>query len=299
MDASSATTFLAGTSMIVAFLGGAIMLFAPCCITLMLPAYLGTVFKSRSKIVLMTSVFALGVASVILPIVLGARFLTSFLSAYHSYVFATGSLVMIGVGVMTLYGKKIPMPFVSRLQTPQVTNLASTYVLGVVSGVSSACCAPVLLGALSLAAISPTVLQAGAIGLSYTFGIVFPLFVFGIFYKQKLWRHSQKLQQKHLKIGSLIVPLSNFLSFVVFVAAGLLFLILAILGKNQANLTSSTLTIKLKEWADAVNKPIQALPYGEVIFGMLLLALLVYLIHLARKDIKEPGTPGTADEKDV
>ncbi len=287
MDVTTTTTFLAGTSMVVAFLAGAIMLFAPCCITLMLPAYLGTVFKSRSKIILMTSVFALGVASIILPIVLGARFLTSFFSAYHSYVFAVGSLVMIGVGVMTLYGKKLPMPFVSKLPAPQVTNVASAYTLGVVSGISSACCAPVLRGALSLAAISPTVLQAGAIGLAYTFGIVFPLFVLGIFYKRGLWRRSQKLQQKRVKVGKMSVPLSNFLSFLVFTAAGLFFLGMAILNRNQV--TSSNLTIQLKAWADTVAKPINAIPYGQVIFGLVLLALLVYLIRLARQELKEPN----------
>jgi cytochrome c biogenesis protein CcdA len=282
------TTLLAGTSLFVAFFGGAIMLFAPCCITLMLPAYLGTVFKSRSKILLMTSVFALGVASIILPVVLGARLLTSFFSAHHSYVFAVGSLVMIGVGVMTLYGKRLPMPFVSKLKSPQVTNVASAYVLGVVSGVSSACCAPVLLGALSLAAISPTLLQAGAIGLAYTFGIVFPLFVLGVFYKRGLWRRSQLLQKRHVQLGKMSVPLSNFLSFLVFTIAGLFFLILALLNRNQVNASTSNLTITLKSWADKAAKPINAIPGGQVIFGLVLLGLLIYLIHLARQEVKEP-----------
>lgn len=282
------TTLLAGTSLFVAFLGGAIMLFAPCCITLMLPAYLGTVFKSRSKILLMTSVFALGVASIILPVVLGARFLTSFFSAYHEDVFAVGSLIMIGVGVMTLYGKKISMPFVGRLKSPQVTNVASAYVLGVVSGVSSACCAPVLLGALSLAAISPSLFEAGAIGLAYTFGIVFPLFVLGVFYKRGLWKRSQKLQQKRVRFGNMTVPLSNFLSFIVFTLAGLFFLILALLNRNQANTSNSNLIITLKSWADTAAKPINAIPGGQVIFGLILLVALVYLVRLARQELKEP-----------
>jgi len=282
------TTLLAGTSLFVAFFGGAIMLFAPCCITLMLPAYLGTVFKSRSKILLMTSVFALGVASIILPVVLGARFLTSVFSAYHSYVFAVGSLVMIGVGVMTLYGKRLPMPFASKLPSPQVTNVASAYVLGVVSGVSSACCAPVLLGALSLAAISPTLFQAGAIGLAYTFGIVFPLFVLGVFYKRGLWRRSQLLQRRRVQLGKMSVPLSNFLSFLVFTLAGLFFLILALLNRNQVNMSSANLTIQLKAWVNTAAKPINAIPYGQVIFGLVLLGILIYLIHLSRQEVKEP-----------
>lgn len=284
-------TLITTASLIVAFLGGAIMLFAPCCITLMLPAYLGTVFKSRSKVVFMTLIFALGVATIILPIVLGARFITSFFSAYHPYIFAVGSLVMIAVGIMTLYGKKLPMPFMSRLPSPQVTNVGSAYSLGVISGVSSACCAPVLLGALSLAAISPSMLQAGAVGLAYTFGMVFPLFVLGIFYKRALWRRSQKLQQKRIRFANMDVPLSNFLSFVIFTLTGVIFLVSAILNRNQSSEVSATFSIRMKEWADTVAAPIQAVPYGEVIFGLALLALLALFVRLARRELKDPEDP--------
>ena len=76
----------------------------------------------------------------------------------------TTSLLMIGVGLMSLFGKTVELPFISTLQAPRVTNTASAYALGVVSGISSSCCAPVLLGALTLAALSPTLLQAAAVG---------------------------------------------------------------------------------------------------------------------------------------
>lgn len=279
-------TLLMNTSLIVAFFGGMVMLFAPCCITLMLPAYLGTVFKSRSKVVLMTAIFAAGVASIILPIVLGARFLTSLFSSYHEYVFATGALIMIAIGVMTLLGKKISLPFVNKLQTPRVTDSASAYLLGVVSGISSACCAPVLLGALTLAAISPSLLQAGAIGLAYTFGIVFPLFVMGVLYKKKLWRSSRKLQEKKATIGKLTTSLANFLSFVIFTGAGLFFLVLAITGGNQANSSTSDLAIKLKRWVDIFTEPIRSIPYSNLLFGLLLLGLLVWFVRMARRELR-------------
>lgn len=287
-DPLTATTLFTSASLIIAFFGGMIMLFAPCCITLMLPAYLGTVFKSRSKVVLMTTIFALGVASVILPIVLGARFLTSFFSAYHSYIFAAGSMLMIGVGVMALLGKRIPMPFMKRLPSPQVTNASSAYLLGVVSGISSACCAPVILGALTLAAISPTVLQAGAIGLAYTFGMVFPLFILGAFYKKGLARHTSTLQRKTVRIKNFTAPLANFLSFLVFTAAGLFFLVLAILGQNTTSAQGAELSIGLKRWIDAVTEPLRAIPFSEVIFGLVLIGLLVFIARLAYKELKQP-----------
>lgn len=280
-------TLLMNTSLIVAFFGGMVMLFAPCCITLMLPAYLGTVFKSRSKVVLMTAIFAAGVASIILPIVLGARFLTSFFSSYHEYVFAAGSLIMIAIGIMMLLGKKPKLPFISNLQTPRVTDAASAYLLGVISGISSACCAPVLLGALTLAAISPSLLQAGAIGLAYTFGIVFPLFVMGVLYKKKLWRTGHKLQEKKVTIGKLTASLANFLSFLIFTGAGLFFLVLALTGRNQTNGSSSELAVKLKYWVDVATGPIRAIPFSNVLFGLLLIGLLAWFVRLARHELRD------------
>ncbi|MGH7456557.1 MAG: hypothetical protein ACRENG_34735, partial [bacterium] len=119
IDMTTVNTLFTSASLIVAFFGGMVMLFAPCCITLMLPAYLGSVFKARSKVILMTLVFAAGVASIMLPIVLGARFLVSFFNNYHFFIFAGGSLLMIGVGLMSLFNKTFKLPFVSKLQSPR------------------------------------------------------------------------------------------------------------------------------------------------------------------------------------
>lgn len=289
-DPATAATLFTSASLIIAFFGGMIMLFAPCCITLMLPAYLGTVFKSRSKVILMTAIFALGVATVILPIVLGARFLASFIADYGSYMFAVGSLFMIAVGVMALLGKRIPMPFMKRLPSPQVTNASTAYLLGVVSGLSSACCAPVILGALTLAAISPTVLQAGAIGLAYTFGIVFPLFILGIFYKRGLSRYTSKLQRKTVRIKNMTVPLANFLSFIVFTTAGLFFLGLAVLGENMSSGQAAEFSVGVRKLVDAATGPLRAVPYIEVVFGLVLIGLLALIVRLSYKELRQPDS---------
>lgn len=275
------TSLFASASLIVAFFGGMIMLFAPCCITLMLPAYLGTVFKEKSKVMLMTLVFAAGVASIMLPLVLGARFLASFFSTYHFFVFAFGSLLMIGVGFMSLFDKTIPIPFVSKLQAPRATNAASAYVLGVISGISSTCCAPVLFGALTLAALSPTMLQAAGVGFAYTFGIVFPLFILSFFIEKELWKLTSKLRKKTLTFGTFTVVLSNFLSFVIFTATGTLFLILAMTNRLQMNEGTVDFAIKLKSWVDIIAKPLNSIPYSNVIFGIILLGVLIYFIRMA------------------
>ncbi|MGH8985660.1 MAG: cytochrome c biogenesis CcdA family protein, partial [Acidimicrobiia bacterium] len=72
------TDILTGTSIVAAFIGGAVALFAPCCISVMLPAYFATSFRRRRALVSMTLVFALGIATVILPIAFGASSITRF-----------------------------------------------------------------------------------------------------------------------------------------------------------------------------------------------------------------------------
>lgn len=59
---------LTNTSIVAAFIAGVAALFAPCCITVLLPSYLGSIFKERYKVVLMTFIFFLGILTVFLPI---------------------------------------------------------------------------------------------------------------------------------------------------------------------------------------------------------------------------------------
>ncbi|MFY9484884.1 MAG: cytochrome c biogenesis protein CcdA [Patescibacteria group bacterium] len=262
-------------------MGGMIMLFAPCCITFMLPAYLGTVFKAKRLVIWMTLMFALGITTIMLPLVLGARFLATFFNQYHFYVFALGSLLMIAIGVMSLLGKTIKLPLMARWHAPRVTNTASAYVLGVVSGISSTCCAPVLLGAVSLSVLSASWLQSVGVGIAYTLGIVFPLFIFGLFFEQGYWRWGQKLQQKTVSFGRATVPLVNFISFLLFAGSGIAFLILSATNRLGMNPQAAKVASDFRYYVTVVTKPIRALPYGDLLFGTLLLILVSLFIRKA------------------
>lgn len=48
---------LVGTSLVAAFIAGLAALFAPCCITVLLPSYLGSIFRERRKVFIMTFIF--------------------------------------------------------------------------------------------------------------------------------------------------------------------------------------------------------------------------------------------------
>lgn len=170
---------LATTSLIAAFVAGVAALFAPCCISVLLPSYLGNVFKEKYKIYSMTFVFFLGILTVFLPIGLGATLLAAQFGRFHNQIFTLGGLFLIFLGVSMLFGKGFGMPTVLRDRfKKQVTSI---YLLGIFSAIATTCCAPVLAGVIALSAASGNVLWGLVYTLAYVIGMVLPLFIVSIF----------------------------------------------------------------------------------------------------------------------
>lgn len=191
------SNFLFGISLTASFLAGVLALFAPCCITFLFPSYLGTIFKENKRVMYYTLVFALGLASILVPIALGLRFAIFFLDAYHLQIYYLGALVMILMGVMTLKPIfHLPQIFhVSGIGDKKVGTV-SIFGLGLMSGLTSACCAPVLFAAVTLTSLSPTLFQALIVSLAYVVGIVMPLFVMSLFYEKATAKIAGKNRQK-------------------------------------------------------------------------------------------------------
>src|SRR3972149_10025906 len=101
------------TSLIAAFVAGMVALFAPCCISFLLPAYLGSVFKEKEKVLFMTVIFGLGIFTVLLPAILGIAFISQSLFRFHNTLYLISGVVMLMVAVVALLGLKLPMPQVS------------------------------------------------------------------------------------------------------------------------------------------------------------------------------------------
>src|SRR5260370_15491382 len=95
---------LFGRVLLVSLLGGVVALLAPCCVSVMLPAYFATGFGRRSGIAAATGVFAAGVATLIVPIGLGASALSAALPAHHLLIFSIGAAAMLAGGSAGLGG---------------------------------------------------------------------------------------------------------------------------------------------------------------------------------------------------
>src|SRR3989338_7936189 len=172
-----------GVSLTASFLGGMVALFAPCCITFLFPSYLGTIFKERKRVVFFTLIFAAGLGSILVPVALGMRLIVTFFDQFHTTTYLLGSLLMFLVGLMTLFEVKLMLPL-PRYTMPRQTTVLSTYLLGVFSGITSSCCAPVLFAAITLSSLSPTLLTSLIVSIVYVLGIVFPLFFLSLFYEK-------------------------------------------------------------------------------------------------------------------
>jgi len=186
-----------GVSLTAAFIGGMVALFAPCCITFLFPSYLGTIFKEKRRVVFLTFVFALGIGSILIPVALGFRYIVSFFNDYHTTIYLLGALVMFLIGLATLFDINMMLP-VPHYMMPEEkkTNVLSTYVLGIFSGITSSCCAPVLFAAITLSTLSPTLFSSLIVSIVYVMGIVFPLFILSLFYEKVTNRYLYNVKKK-------------------------------------------------------------------------------------------------------
>lgn len=168
-------------SVLAAFFAGGIALFAPCCIVFLAPSYLAVAVKNRRwRLLPLTFVFAAGLALVLVPITLGISLVASTIANYHAPLYYSGGALMLALAGLSLSGRMLSLP--SFLRAPDTTrgDSASFFALGVFSGIASSCCAPVLAGVMTLSALSGSAIGGVTLGLAYTFGMVFPLFVMAL-----------------------------------------------------------------------------------------------------------------------
>ncbi|MBI4210275.1 MAG: cytochrome c biogenesis protein CcdA [Candidatus Diapherotrites archaeon] len=162
-------------SILAAFLSGAVAFFAPCCITFLLPAYFAFALKEKKQILKMTLIFTLGLATILIPIGIGLAGLGQLATQFHKEIFIAGGLFMLLLGIFTLVGRTLSMPFKPKAPSMEKMDAITVYQLGLFSGFASSCCLPVLAGVLTLSLISASFVQAFFLGWAYVLGMVIPL----------------------------------------------------------------------------------------------------------------------------
>lgn len=273
-------------SLIAAFVAGMVALFAPCCITYLLPAYFGNIFKEKKRIFTMTIIYSLGIMTVMLPVVLGMRLLTQFFFQFHDTTYIIGSILMLVVAVFALLDIKLPMPhFVTKRQ---VVDAPSTYILGIVSGITSSCCAPVLMGVLTLSAFSPTTITALGVGVAYVAGMVAPLYLASVFI------HKRNILQKPIfrqvvttfRLGrrQFIISVSNIIASAIFALTGLVMGFLTLTSRLSMDQSDAGITKSIQNIAFYITDKIGNTSLLNLVFVFVSLYLLLKLRRIVREE---------------
>jgi len=271
-------------SLFASFIAGMVALFAPCCITFLLPAYFANVFKEKKRVVLMTFIYSLGIFTVMLPVVLGARVLTQVFFNFHDQTYVIGGVFLVFVGFSTLLGFKLPMPnfnFTKKAEDP-----LSTYILGIISGITSACCAPVLIGVIALSSLSPTTAQSLLVGFFYVLGMVTPLYLASLFIDKRNLLEKPIFRRPFREVTFLgkphMITVSNLISFIMFTGMGVLIIFLALSGKLAMNRSEESVTQMIQSVAVSVTSFVQKIPGLDLVFlllsGLLLYTFIKYII---------------------
>lgn len=225
------TTLMTGSAA-AAFIAGMIAFFAPCCSGVMMPTYLAAISGgNRMRTARLTAIYVAGIALIVWPITLGAGAIGQFTSRYHAQFFVVGGLMMLMTAVVLWRGSMLPLPM---FRQPELTGTAgSVFVLGVFSGAATACCAPVLAGAVALSALSGSWVGGAAMGGAYILGIVFPLVLLALVFSGA--KRKVRDPKFTLALGGYRkrISLSRLVGALVFGASGLFFIGLAFAGESK------------------------------------------------------------------
>lgn len=283
---------LIGTSLVAAFIAGVAALFAPCCVTVLLPSYFGSIFRTRRKVFLMTFIFFLGILTVFLPLGLGISAIGQFFSRYHSVIFTVIGLVLLALGISLLFGNRLPMPKSLRPK-PELTgkeNAGSVFMLGIFSGIATTCCAPVLAGALALSMLPGSYIWGIIYTLAYVLGMVTPLFVLSLILDRSRMTDRLFGARKPITLRlfgkDVMVRISDLLAGLTFTIMGILTLIWASTGNlamhSELQINVNIYLTKIELW---LNRFIGGIP--QYVWAILVVGIFAWLFTAAVKQFKK------------
>jgi cytochrome c biogenesis protein CcdA len=276
---------LFGASIIASFLAGMVALFAPCCITVLLPAYIASAFREKRNILKMTFIFFAGLSTILVPIGLGAAGLAQVFQSFHKELWIFGGAFMIFLAVLSVFGKGLSIPLPKRakemLKMEAGNHGKSVYALGLLSGAATSCCAPVLAGAMALAVVSGAFWKAIIVVFAYVFGMMFPLFLTAYFYDKYKIEKSKLIQGKTFSVPlgakTISVHSTNALASAMFFVIGAIMLTLGVSGnaywspEHQVAIGKSlnTWSTDLFAFLDTVS---------DVVWGVLVVGIFLYFV---------------------
>lgn len=275
-----------------AFFGGLLSLISPCA-ALLLPSFFAYAFDRVGTLAARTGMFYLGLAVTLVPLGAGVGAVGSLITRHPTIVTTVGGIVLIGLGVLTVFGKGFGIGAAQRLSGRiKISSGLSVFALGLVYGLAGGLCSGPLLGSvLTVSAAGGNPVYGGLLMAVYALGMAFPLFVIALLWDRFRLGQRQWLRGRELRIGPLRAHTTSLVSGLLFIGIGLLFL----LTEGTANLggiagvdTQDT----LEEWVQQVTSGTSS-TVVLLVLVLLALAIIVARVFLRlRRQRTEQTSPG-------
>ena len=219
-----------GVEIPIAFFGGILALLSPCS-ALLIPAFFAYAFPSRGQLMLRTTIFFVGLVTVLIPVGLGVGALGSLILERRAEVTLIAGLFLVAIGLYQLVIGGFEVPGTAGLMGRVSGDSAiATYAFGAVYGVAGFCAGPILGGVLTIAATSGGALTGGTLLFIYALGMAVPLFILAL-----LWARIGPWARSHVsagewRIGRWSRPRVAVISSLMFIVLGFAFI--AFQGSN-------------------------------------------------------------------
>lgn len=240
-------------SFVAAFAGGVLALLSPCS-ALLLPAFFAYAFSNTTQLFGRTLLFLAGLASIFVPLGLGASLVASALIEHRDTTILVAGLMLIGFGLLELSSRGfsfLPPRLAERFQHGR--SAASVYGTGLVYGLSGFCSGPLLGSVLTLAGSSSSPLVGASLLLTYSLGTAVPLFVIAALWDRYKLGQSRWLRGRPVSLGPLQTHSTNLVAGTLFVLLGTSFIVFqggSALSGVYEDLGLEALSFRLQLWVE-------------------------------------------------
>jgi cytochrome c biogenesis protein CcdA len=215
---------MTGIGFLGAFLGGVASLLSPCS-ALLLPSFFAYAFDRVQVLIRRTVTFWIGMSFVFVPLGAGVGALGSAITRYRSEVTTIGGLVLIALGILTLFGKGFALPGMQRLTTHiDISGTMSVLALGAVYGLAGFCSGPLLGAVLTMSAMGADPVYGGLLMGVYALGMTAPLFLLAWMWNRFRLSERPWLRGRPIQLGPLQTHTTSLLSGMILVLLGVVFL---------------------------------------------------------------------------
>ena len=266
-------------SFLIAFLGGVLSILAPCGLAT-LPAFFAYTFKEKKEITKMTFVFFIGFSLIFIIYGLTASFFSSLLSNYKTYLSMASGILLIALGIMTLFGKGFS---VVKLNHKVRHDVFGIFLFGIAFAIGfSPCLGPILAGILIIASTFTSYLSSALFLFVYSLGIFFPLFILSFIYDKFNLANTKFMKNSAIsfKVNRKIVHthLTNIIASILLILTGVLYLAF----KNTSFINNIDI-FGTKPLFYSLERSIIPSKSAEIIALMLLIILIILAIRFLRK----------------